>query len=45
MAIGFKKPTDTVGKTWPAIAVGLFVAFGGVLFGYDTGTIGGILAM
>lgn len=25
--------------------VGLFVAFGGVLFGYDTGTIGGILAM
>lgn len=29
----------------PAIGVGLFVAFGGVLFGYDTGTIGGILAM
>lgn len=25
--------------------MGLFVAFGGVLFGYDTGTIGGILAM
>jgi MFS transporter, SP family, sugar:H+ symporter len=24
---------------------GAFVAFGGVLFGYDTGTIGGILAM
>lgn len=23
----------------------MFVAFGGVLFGYDTGTIGGILAM
>jgi MFS family permease len=33
------------GAAWPAIAVGLFVAFGGVLFGYDTGTIGGILAM
>lgn len=25
--------------------MGLFVAFGGVLFGYDTGTIGGIIAM
>lgn len=32
-------------QAWPAIAVGLFVAFGGVLFGYDTGTISGILAM
>lgn len=26
-------------------SAGLFVAFGGVLFGYDTGTIGGILGM
>lgn len=25
--------------------MGLFVAFGGVLFGYDTGTISGIIAM
>lgn len=33
------------GAAWPAIVVGLFVAFGGVLYGYDTGTIGGILAM
>jgi MFS transporter, SP family, sugar:H+ symporter len=33
------------GKAWPAIVVGFFVAFGGVLFGYDTGTIGGILSM
>ncbi|MCJ1445107.1 MAG: High-affinity glucose transporter rgt2 [Stictis urceolatum] len=41
----FKKPADAAGKTWPAIAVGMFVAFGGVLYGYDTGTIGGIIAM
>ncbi|KAM5352772.1 hypothetical protein ACJ41O_005494 [Fusarium nematophilum] len=33
------------GRSWPAIAIGFFVAFGGVLFGYDTGTISGILAM
>lgn len=40
-----KKPDDVAGKSWPAICIGLFVAFGGVLFGYDTGTISGILAM
>lgn len=40
-----RPPPGTPGKAWPAICVGLFVAFGGVLFGYDTGTIGGILAM
>ncbi|KAF5980821.1 putative RCO3 glucose transporter [Fusarium bulbicola] len=39
------RPQDEPGKAWPAIAVGFFVAFGGVLFGYDTGTISGILAM
>lgn len=27
------KPENEVGKTWPAIAMGFFVAFGGVLFG------------
>ncbi|KAF4976814.1 hypothetical protein FZEAL_6555 [Fusarium zealandicum] len=36
---------DEAGKAWPAIAIGMFVAFGGVLYGYDTGTISGILAM
>jgi len=41
----FKKPEDVPGASWPAIGIGFFVAFGGVLFGYDTGTIGGILAM
>ncbi|KAI1136297.1 high-affinity glucose transporter [Hypoxylon sp. FL0543] len=39
------KPHDDAGKAWPAIVIGLFVAFGGVLYGYDTGTISGILAM
>ncbi|KEQ78478.1 general substrate transporter [Aureobasidium pullulans EXF-150] len=40
-----KKPADIEGSAVPAIFIGLFVAFGGVLFGYDTGTIGGIIAM
>jgi len=45
MGIALKKPDDVAGSAWPAIIIGLFVAFGGVLFGYDTGTISGILAM
>lgn len=28
-------PKGEAGESWPAIAVGVFVAFGGVLFGYD----------
>ncbi|KAI1616485.1 MFS transporter [Exophiala viscosa] len=40
-----KKPEGVAGSTAPAISIGMFVSFGGVLFGYDTGTIGGILAM
>lgn len=43
--VSLSKPQNEAGKTWPAIAMGFFVAFGGVLFGYDTGTISGILAM
>lgn len=45
MGLALKKPADVPGRSWPAILIGMFVAFGGVLFGYDTGTIGGILAM
>ncbi|KAL2813036.1 general substrate transporter [Aspergillus cavernicola] len=41
----FKKPSGTEGEAWPAIIISGFVAFGGILFGYDTGTISGILAM
>lgn len=39
MPLVLAPPPGTPGKAWPAIAVGLFVAFGGVLYGYDTGTI------
>lgn len=45
MGIRIKAPEGAVGSATPAIVIGLFVAFGGVLFGYDTGTISGILAM
>ncbi|PQE23074.1 glucose transporter rco-3 protein [Rutstroemia sp. NJR-2017a WRK4] len=44
-SIGIKKPKGEAGSSAIAIIVGLFVAFGGVLFGYDTGTIGGIITM
>ncbi|KAK0615352.1 glucose transporter-like protein [Bombardia bombarda] len=40
-----RKPHEQAGSSWPAIVIGSFVAFGGILFGYDTGTISGILAM
>ncbi|OCK75803.1 high affinity glucose transporter RGT2 [Lepidopterella palustris CBS 459.81] len=45
MGVMLKMPEDTPGSAVPAICIGLFVAFGGILFGYDTGTIGGILGM
>lgn len=34
----------TARETLPAIAVAAFAAFGGILFGYDTGTISGVIA-
>lgn len=34
MGFAIKKPDDAVGSATPAIIIGLFVAFGGVLFGY-----------
>ncbi|KAF2200404.1 high affinity glucose transporter RGT2 [Delitschia confertaspora ATCC 74209] len=45
MGLSLKKPDGVPGSAVPAIMIGLFVAFGGVLYGYDTGTIGGILSM
>ncbi|KAH6681116.1 glucose transporter rco-3 [Plectosphaerella plurivora] len=44
-AMGWQKPDNVAGSSAPAIMVGLFVATGGLLFGYDTGSINGILAM
>ncbi|KAJ0288058.1 hypothetical protein COL154_007284 [Colletotrichum chrysophilum] len=45
IAMGWQKPDNVAGSSAPAIMVGLFVASGGLLFGYDTGTINGILSM
>ncbi|KAK9775410.1 hypothetical protein AB5N19_08567 [Seiridium cardinale] len=45
IAMGWHKPDNVAGSSAPAIMVGLFVATGGLLFGYDTGAINGILAM
>ncbi|KAH8154043.1 uncharacterized protein LAJ45_01810 [Morchella importuna] len=45
MGFMIRKPAGEEGKTLPAILIGIFVAFGGILFGYDTGSINGILAM
>lgn len=36
-AMAWHKPDNVAGSAAPAIMIGLFVAFGGILFGYDTG--------
>ena len=36
MGVMLKKPADVPGSAAPAIIIGMFVAFGGVLFGYVT---------
>jgi len=37
IAMAWHKPDHVAGSSAPAIMVGLFVACGGLLFGYDTG--------
>jgi len=34
MGFLIKKPAEEEGKALPAILIGIFVAFGGILFGY-----------
>jgi MFS transporter, SP family, sugar:H+ symporter len=34
MGVMLKKPDNAAGSAAPAIIIGMFVAFGGVLFGY-----------
>lgn len=42
----FARPNEAeAGAVWFSVLLGVFVAFGGVLYGYDTGIINGILAM
>lgn len=36
MGIMIKKPENVAGSAAPAIVIGLFVAFGGILFGFVT---------
>ena len=40
MGVMIKKPENVAGSAAPAIIIGLFVAFGGVLFGYARETWG-----
>ncbi|KAG5368836.1 High-affinity glucose transporter SNF3 [Yarrowia sp. C11] len=40
-----RKTDNEEGSTFMAILVAVFVAFGGLLYGYDTGTIAGVMTM
>ena len=37
MGFGIQKPRGEAGSAWPSIMVGMFAAFAGVLYGFDTG--------
>lgn len=43
--IGSVLHTKPEGSLWPSFLVGIFVSIGGILFGYDTASISGIIAM
>jgi MFS transporter, SP family, sugar:H+ symporter len=43
MGIALKKPDNVAGSAAPAIIIGLFVSFGGVLFGLVTCSLGRVL--
>ncbi|KIJ55360.1 hypothetical protein M422DRAFT_23957 [Sphaerobolus stellatus SS14] len=45
IAAGGGLSTDGPKNKWAGILMTLFAAFGGILYGYDTGTISGIIAM
>ncbi|KAK9371399.1 general substrate transporter [Lipomyces kononenkoae] len=41
--LSVEKPAQ--GSFWPSIVIASFACFGGILYGYDTGSISGIIAM
>ncbi|KAK9243189.1 general substrate transporter [Lipomyces tetrasporus] len=43
LSLAVEKPSQ--GSFWPSILVASFACFGGILYGYDTGSISGIIAM
>ncbi|KAK9372539.1 general substrate transporter [Lipomyces chichibuensis] len=45
MKLGLNVEKPSQGSFWPSIIVASFACFGGILYGYDTGSISGIIAM
>ena len=37
VAMGWRRPDNVAGSSIPAVMIGMFVASGGLLLGYDTG--------